>query len=159
VVKPESKPVANAAYLYGRFRLVHDSQGLGRLRMGLIVEGESNAQNYTIEFIPDGTPSMIAVKPGTYRMKKVLFAYWDYARHGEKQIPEDKLTKAFKAEPGKAYYLGDFTGKTVTRVGYSTVTNAWALKEIDDKFKQTTADTRKKYPGLNQLEYLRAVTF
>jgi hypothetical protein len=162
-LKPDTKPDPGTGYVYGKFTLVMLNNG--RLRMGLAMdeekkEEEKNIGRYTIEFEQSNAPTLIAIKPGNYVLKKFVYAYNSGQIVSEKLISEGPLTKVIKIEPGKAYYIADFVGQaSFYSTGGGGVMHSWRLDSIKDNFNNTTIEFKNKYPEFKKLETERALKF
>lgn len=160
VLAPNARIDAEAGYVYGRFTLEKpDPTGLFgfRLRAGLVIEEENGSNRYSIQFEPEGVPSVIAVKPGIYVLKKLTFATGDYIPSGEKNFQEGPLTSPFTVDPGKAYYIADFVVATGGSSLGSSVTYWWKLKSVTDNYISTTTDVKKMLPQLESTINTRAI--
>jgi len=151
-IDTQSKAKPGTAYVYGRFKLQH-ADSFGRLRMGIELQGKQKGPAYIIQFEPSNDPSGIAVTPGTYSLTKLVFASANYEAEGEKLLSSDKLTKKFKVEAGKAYYIADFYASTST--GFRS--HSWRLESFRDNFEETTTEMKSRYPNLKELEFVRAL--
>jgi len=157
---PGTKTDPEAGYVYGRFKIGRpDSGGLlpARLRAGLVINEKNGANSYAIQFELEGVPSAIAIKPGTYVIKKLTFATGDYLQSGEKIFPEGPLTTLFTVESGKAYYLADFVVATKISSTGSSRTFSWQLTSVTDNYISTTAELKKTLPQLESITTLRAI--
>ena len=88
VLSPNTGTDPEVGYVYGRYTLEKpDTAGpFFRLRAGLSVEEENGPNHYLIQFQPDGVPTVISVIPGTYVLKRMVFATKDYVTAGEKNF-------------------------------------------------------------------------
>ena len=119
--------------------------------MGLVLEAKETTAHYTIQFGLTDAPSVISVEPGTYSLKKLVFAAFDYSKEGEKDLPESLLTKSFLVEPGKAYYLGDMAGRGSTSSSVFTATHSWYLESIKDNYENTTREFRVRFSNFQHI--------
>lgn len=83
-------------------------------------------------------------------MSQLVGAYADYESGGKKKITDERLTKEFRVEAGKAYYAGDFLGEA----GSSFPIVQWSLKSILHNYEATTTELKKTFP---QFENIKSV--
>lgn len=160
----DARPDGDHAYLYARLTLTGEAgQGFCHLRAGLTIEQLDGSGSYNMEFDPDVSVVAIPVKPGTYRLRSLLFARCDSYVAGERLIPPSELlAKSFTVKAGTAYYVADMVvqagmssnaagtdAQGAGPVGQSEMT--WQLVSATDNYSQTTRDFNLRYPRLAML--------
>ena len=159
----EAKPNPAMGYIYGRFTFVQSEKTFTHLHMGVRLEELNQKKSYTLQFIQEDRPAIIAVAPGMYSIKKLIFSSAEYEKLGEKILKPSPLTQTFLVSAGKAYYIGDFGGEWASidglnAPGISWKRQAWRLNRLHDRFEYTTQDLKSHYPNLQSLEFIHALT-
>ncbi len=103
-----------------------------------------------MQFEQSNAVSAIAVEPGVYTLTKILCAGWDYGPIGETDLKDNRLTKEFRVEAGKAYYIGDFQGQTNSGASFAgtmvTTTQSWRLNTFRNNYPDSTRDLTTNFP-------------
>lgn len=161
----DASPQPEVGYIYGRFVLNEQISSPLPSKMGLVLQEQHTDSTYTIKFKPvetsvyrdgvwitkrvDVLTSLIAVKPGTYALKKL----------GGKSLVESPLTKPFVVDAGKAYYVADFAVQSsevwLPGLAYAY---SWKVDAISDNYESTTAEFKAKFPRLSLLPTARALS-
>ncbi len=153
----DSPAEADSGYIYGRFTLTtpeSSSLGGGLVKMGLVVADTRTGLPYTIQFLRSRQISVVAVRPGTYTLSKLAFGGANSETMGEETLTHEKLTKEFRVEPGKVYYIGDFLGLTNRPSIFSKVD--WSLQSIRNNYEATTRDFKQRFPKFQNVESVSA---
>lgn len=151
----KSEPAPGMAYLYGRFTLRQVLLAGIPPQMGILVQGNTPESSYRIELLPQGSISVIAVKPGAYALKKLIYNYGGDSQE-EKPLPDSLQTTEFRVESGKAYYLGDFYATTTTERTGSGVHVTWRLDSMTDNFQKSTDDFKRIFPHFRDVPAMPA---
>lgn len=153
-LNPQAIVAQDKSYLYGRFFLDDKINGLlGSPKIGVQITNKETTENFVINLAKSGTYQVIEVPPGGYSITKIFFTLGGNETAGAKSLPDSMLTKPFRAEAGKAYYIADIEG-TVTRSGTYI---SWQITSIRDNFVETTHYMLKKYPNFSGVETIRAI--
>jgi hypothetical protein len=147
----KSIPGTAQGYVYGRFWLIGLTSTI-HLRMGMVVEQQGTYNSYTIEFDEKNDPIVINVKPGTYVIKKFVYASWNYESEGESVINSGPLAKPFVVEAGKMYYAADFVGRINTSSEGRLIRHSYRVDSVEDHYDRTTEDLRRLYPNFQPFE-------
>ena len=162
----DASPQPEVGYIYGRFALNEQISAPLPSKMGLVLQEQHTDSTYTIKFKPvetsvyrDGVwitkrvddPSLIAViavKPGTYTLKKL----------GGKSLGASRLTQPFVVDAGKAYYIADFAVQSsevwLPGLAYAY---SWKVDALSDNYESTTAELKAKFPHFSLLPTARAL--
>jgi hypothetical protein len=147
----ESPPEADKGYIYGRFTMTTPASsrfGDSLLRMGVVFEEIKTGQTYSIQFQNLSSPAIVPVRPGTYRISQLVGAYATYESGGKLKINDERLSKEFRVEAGKAYYVGDFLGEA----GSTFTIVKWGLKSIVPNYEATTNEFKKSFPQFENID-------
>jgi hypothetical protein len=151
----------SVGYVYGRFNLMPISSL--NARIGLVLQEVQTNETYTLLFHRARTTpvSVTAVKPGLYKITKFSFAKKDLFVMGtelrESIMTDPRLTKEFRVEPGKVYYIGDFSGHSSVDYGYPIKTYHWKIDSIKNNYNNATEELKEKYPNLNEAEAISII--
>jgi hypothetical protein len=160
-LKPQSvkkAPDPAQAILYGRFAL----EKRAAPRLLLVVENLDTEKTYHIRFEASQLESVlaVAVPPGTYKLSHVLFTLRGDAVHwqGYKRIGLERpnVELPFHVDPGRCYYIGDFSGAIKSAGGKGGVEHAGGLTDISLNFNETTTILGRRYPRLGGCEKIAA---
>jgi hypothetical protein len=144
----DASPQPEVGYIYGRFVLNEQISSPLPSKLGLVLQEQKTDATYTIKFKPVDVPSLVAVKPGTYALKKL----------GGKSLAESPLTQPFVVDAGKAYYVADFTVQSSELWFPGLVYSySWKVDAIRDNYESTTAELKAKFPHLSFLPTARAL--
>lgn len=147
-------------YLYGRFSLQRDLWN--QFRLALRLENTANGNPLCIRLVDDRPLYAVEVDPGRYRISDITYAPWGAMMEFEAKkiaLPEEPpyLHRAITVEPGKLYYLGDFSGSSKrTGAGLSPVPGGmlfWVTftggnVSVEQNFAATTAQLKSLHPQL-----------
>lgn len=163
-LEPDTRLNPKMGYIYGRLTQSHTTYSNvkgGHLRMGLLIQEKEGAKTYKAQFEQSNVVSVIAVEPGVYKLTKILCAGWDYGPIGETDIKDNRLTKEFRVDAGKAYYVGDLHGITISQsiVGGATVTiyQSWKLDTFRNNYQDTTRDLTTNFPRFQGIHTVLAI--
>lgn len=152
VPTPDVTIDADHGYIYGRFLLTTPSSstfGGDLFKIGLVIAENDTGVPRTVQFQRTLRVSVIAVKPGTYKLLKFLQeGTLREALIGE-AVVEEKLTKAFSVEAGKAYYIGDFFVESNRRSLFSKID--WSLERVVNEYDLATAQLKKNFPAFEKM--------
>jgi hypothetical protein len=162
-IKPNETPDNTKAYIYGRTTLIRDSIASQSLDIGLVVGEVGTPNEVILRFIParknkiNAVVSVVAVRPGLYEVKEISFARntnnYQFSKVERQAIKDAKLTGVFQVEAGKAYYVGDYTGRTYSGiVEVNTVMQKRKITAIEDKFDEATSELKKTYSNLSEMQ-------
>ena len=155
-VGPDTRADPALGYVYGIFAVDNTSNNPLPLRMGLVLESEDHTRKYTIEF-ESGYPIVVTkVEPGTYSLSKFVYVTGNSVAI-EDPIAAGPLSRPFRIEAGKAYYLADFDGIIRTLPAGTSLRHQWKINSIRDNFSYATDKFKRTYPGLAQLPAQRAL--
>ena len=147
-------PDTMKSYLYGRFF----QSALYVFRLGIIIQDVTTKKEYRIPFDHDRflffkakEVLTVVLQPGTYRIKSF------YAMKGdafgpliyEDSFKDQKFDRTIEIQSGKAYYIGDYEGKSYM-VYYQRV--EWFLSNVKDNYDTTTAKFREQYKKFDNIE-------
>jgi hypothetical protein len=138
-----------ASYLYGRFQ-TENSGPVRHTFMGLIIE--NGGKKIVIGLEPDKhRPKMFAVKPGRYTIKGILCG------DNQLDIQLGAQSREFLVEPGKAYYIGEVQGQTVSMFDQAfyhmdQYKVGCELGDIQSAYHETTAALKERFPPLARME-------
>jgi hypothetical protein len=160
---PTLKPIETlkptVGYIYARLTLHRESRFARGLRIGLILEEKETAETYTLQFQTskkESGVSVIAVKPGIYKISKISFARGDFSALttsvGEKPINDPRLTTEFRVEPGKAYYVGDFVGRTSADYYVVSMVQHWQMQSVANNYDNTTNELKEKFLNFKEID-------
>jgi hypothetical protein len=156
-LEPDERRDPAEGYIYGRFTLSTPNPGELHHRMGLRLEQTDGSESITIEFVDEPKKvSVFAVKPGTYAFRKIIYAKVDYESAGSRELPSSP-SLTFRVEPEKAYYIGDFHGSTSARFASRGVLSEWQLDSFVSNYEETTADLKRDFPALKDLETVESI--
>ena len=145
---PESSPLANTGFVFGRFYLTEQFIANG---IGLKVVNQSTKKSVLIPLVKDAKVAVAAyaLEPGDYRIQSVVFTFSTGEIRTEQEFHSTlaKQAEAFHIEAGEVVYLGDFEGNT--RSFGNTV--SWAVSDLTNNFEATTKDFRTRYPKFQDL--------
>jgi len=154
-VLPKARFDPEVGYIYGRLKLEKSSAETAK--MGLVLR--RGVETINLEFLFSGAVSVYAVEPGKYAVRQVMCTDGSLKK-GTFFIPEEHILE-FVVEPGKAYYIGDFLGRTADRSQrYSTHTKVdlyWGLESVQDNYEVTTTAVKRFFPALMDVEALNVV--
>jgi len=160
-VEPSARPNPQRSYLYGRFSL--DSDFMNKVRLALQIENTGNGEILSLRLLNEQQVYAVEVEPGTYRLKGFIYALLGAVMEFETtkiQLPAEPayLTAQFTAEPGKAYYLGDYLGSS-RRTGFIltpffvSTTFRGGIIGIGQNFSGTTSTLKTVLPQLKNVEF------
>lgn len=150
----KSQPTPKSSYLYGRFLLQNQH-----------VTFNSKANSIAINLYkvtpPQQTISLglkteedavyaVEVPPGTYRISG--WSAGDDSR--SKSFGNEDGHADIVVEPDKAYYIGDFTGKSSVKTYGNTISYRWFIDDVSYKFNKTDREFSSKYPNLLSLPHV-----
>ena len=147
---PSAAHAADQAYIYGRFDEIKGALNMSSLWIRL--EDVESGGNFEIQ-VEDGV-RVFALTPGTYRMSEFLVVAGGAPKSmltfmDVQSTPIVPTQEPFRVEAGHAYYLGDFVGHADNKLVYTENT----LKSRNDTFAETTAEVKRSYPSLSDLEF------
>ena len=160
-VEPSARPNLQKSYLYGRFSL--DSDFMNKVRLALQIENSGNGKILSVRLLNGRQVYAVEVEPGTYRLKGFVYALLGAVMEFETtkiQLPAKPsyLTAPFTAEPGKAYYLGDYLGSS-RRTGFIltpffvSTTFRGGIVGVGQNFSGTTSKLKTLLPRLKDVEF------
>lgn len=162
-------------YVYGRFYYSSDSANFSRIMLRL--SNVNTGEDTEIVFKKgDKAPLIFQLLPGDYFITEWLFtkggpiSTLSDGDISSKPIPEDSRipTKVVSMQPAKAYYLGDYNGRT-QRVGRDSrversvsggtryiVTHMFkgSLISCKDNFSETTKEIKERYQATGTLIFV-----
>ncbi|MCK5706384.1 MAG: hypothetical protein KAI43_01935 [Candidatus Aureabacteria bacterium] len=159
------QPKASKSYLYGRFFLQRDF--MNKWRLALRFENITNGNIISIRLLNEKPVYAVEIDPGTYRLKDIVYAPLGAMMDFEitkLTVPSEPayLHNSITVEPGKIYYLGDFSGSS-RRVGFGTGVSGDAfavcvlfkggLVGVEQNFSTTTEEIKRLLPQLTDLEF------
>lgn len=149
-VDPSAGLIADQAYIYGRFDEIKGALNMSSLWIRL--ENVGSGDNLEIQ-VEDGV-RVFALEPGTYRMTEFLIVAGGAPKSmltfmDVQSTPIVPVQEPFRVEAGHAYYLGDFVAHADNKLVYTENT----LHSRRDTFAETTADVKRSYPSLTDLEF------
>ncbi|VAW78393.1 hypothetical protein MNBD_GAMMA12-2920 [hydrothermal vent metagenome] len=146
----------SSAYIYGHF--YNQSKG-GNFNLSLRIEN-MNLNNLRekpilLQFSHAQELSVIEIAPGTYDINslqipgKYLF--------GGSRFPTSQVFRGLgpvkiTLEPGKAYYLGDFTGKVSVNCSRTLCRYRWGLSKFSASYAISSAKFNAEYLNLKGLQ-------
>jgi hypothetical protein len=156
---PDTRLDPKKGYIYGRLAQTHSNGNSavqsGYLRLGLLIEQKGGSKVYKTQFDRADAVSVIAVEPGVYQLSKVLCVGWDYGPVGETALKDARLTKEFRVDAGRAYYIGDLYGTTLsesTPMGTSVyIYRSWKLDAFRNNYQGTTKDLTTRFPNFKEI--------
>ncbi len=105
-----ASPDSESGYIYGVFALAPSAPRL--VDRAVRFENETISEVYFIEFSEGSNPILVPVPPGTYTADFGIYS-WDmfyWARTGQyRSVLGSTNDVSFQVEPGKIYYVGQFT--------------------------------------------------
>ncbi|MFH0773011.1 MAG: hypothetical protein V1922_01755 [bacterium] len=159
------QPKINKSYLYGKFFLEQDF--MNKFRLALRFENTTNGDILSIRLFNNQPVYAVEIDPGTYILKDIVYAplgaMMDFEIKKMTVPSEPKyLHNSITIEPGKIYYLGDFSGSS-RRVGFGTGASGGAfavcvlfqggLVGVEQNFLTTTEELKRVFPKLTNLEF------
>ena len=155
-VGTDSRADPALGYVYGIFAVDNTSNNPLPLRMGLVLESQDHTRKHTFQFGAGYPMVVIKVEPGTYALSKFLYITGNSVAI-EDPIRAGQLSRPFRIEAGKAYYLADFDGIIRTLPAGTSLRHQWKINSIRDNFGYATDKFKRSYPGLAQLPTQRAL--
>lgn len=158
-------PLPGRGYLYGRFTLTPDSRTQPRLFLHLFDLGRETFLSIPLrQTAPD--IYVIDLVPGRYQFTQLVFVplgAMDYSvRRDNLEFPASisYMGQPFEVQAGKAHYVGDWEA-TLWREDRSSIvatqiTIKWRIERLGFDYERATADLKRLYPALGQLESLPA---
>lgn|GEM_PF-2684332 len=167
-VDQNAVPTLADSYLYGRFTLGPEDSSTrslyfgGSLKAGFVLHSLSaeDGKEYIIPFSTEWKPALVRVKPGVY----VLNGYLVTDSLGHKMMKMPLMGRAalvqFVANPGKAYYLGDFKAQLFTRPSQMRQfpSLVWYLESVRNNFDGTTDQLKSNLPNFKSVDFSQALT-
>lgn len=122
-INTSMRPKPNKGYLYGKFFLERDF--MNKFRLALRFENIANGSISSIRLLNAQSIYAVEIDPGVYRLKDIIYAPLGAMMDFEIKkltIPSEPeyLHKNITVEPGRIYYLGDFSGSS-RRTGFGAV--------------------------------------
>ena len=140
---------------------------MNKWRLALRFENITNGDIISIRLLNEKPVYAVEVDPGTYRLKDIIYApvgaMMDF-EISKIPVPNEPsyLSNNITIEPGKSYYLGDFSGSS-RRTGFGAaswgtgfavcVTFQGGLVGIKQNFLTTTEELKRLLPQLTDLEF------
>jgi hypothetical protein len=152
-------PDISKSYLYGRFYQTE----LEEANVGIILQNTGTKEEYRIPFkcdtfyvIKAQQVYAMTLVPGSYRIKSF------YGLRGnafgpiiQEREPNGGLAgKTLQLNAGKAYYIGDYEGKSES-VFYRQI--RWQAGFVKDNFNEITQKFRELYKKFDQIETINAL--
>lgn len=155
-LKPEAPLDKDSAYVYGRF-LLKSQQGGNRDKLGIAVNlyRVNDPQSTYVLGMQLSQPDAVyavAVTPGNYRISG--WTAGEDSRSKQFEGESNEMTRVFEIEKGKAYYLGDFTGKSSAEHRVGSIYYQWNIEDISYNYNKTDADFRQRYPNLASIPHI-----
>lgn len=154
-------PRPGHAYLYGRFRLDHESLTQPRLLLQLFDLGRTTPLTIPLRQTTQEL-DVIELAPGRYQFTQLVFVPLgagdsDVRRDNLRLVPPvDFMGQAFDVEAGKAYYVGEWEGQMRRKIDFyfvfSNITLRWGIHRLAFDYERTTADLKRLYPALVPIE-------
>jgi hypothetical protein len=138
-VKQSFQVSTNRAIIYGRFATGRDFAFGNELAIRLC--SEDSKRVYLIRCRETNSVYAIAVEPGRYRIAGFLATFIDHRPAGRRVFSD---TPFFDVRSNSATYIGDING--YAKIG--PMVQIWGVKEILDRFSDTTEEYRTKYKNL-----------
>jgi hypothetical protein len=157
---PGAAATGKSAYVYGRFKLESHTDAwcsfngktAGDVILFLKKPGTED-DGYRIKFDKKNDIFVISVKPGTYEWGKLYFAKGPHVV-STRLLSESGSAVVITFQPGKAYYIGDYTGKTSASFSPGQCAYTWDLDKFSANYAETTRELIKKYTRLSQIEMI-----
>lgn len=147
---------ANAALVFGRFKMRHAKHG-GRI--GLAIRHVASGHEHIFPFEKTDDVRAFVVEPGEYKFTEIVYVSALNVEEGRKLFlppePFRKMTEIFTAVRGTALYLGDYHASIVMngdRRIYRFHTIKW-------EFDSTSRELRARYPNLTRPDIKLAPAF
>lgn len=143
-----SKPQHKLAYVFGRFSL----EGNGPNSMALKLQKPIRPNvtlKYYLKFKPRDDIYAVELDPGVYKLGHIVFLSDLNIVRKDKLMLKDKKNLSIRLEPGKVYYLGDYSGyASDTSIG-TYVMRKWNMRGIHDEFQTTLDAFKNAYPNFS----------
>jgi hypothetical protein len=136
----DERPTPRDAFVYGSFWLLGPANG--NVTMGIVLDCR-DGKRYTLRFLERDPLQVFKVSPTTCTQTGTVMIGGDKEASDPEVRPLESRELVF--EPGKAYYLGDFTGSVVP---HGRGRWGWKLESNKDKYQATTRELRAAYPNL-----------
>jgi hypothetical protein len=149
-VRPDERPGPSDVYLYGRFYIHTEVQGLGfkDQSMGFAIRCR-DGKNYVIPFSEERPVQVIKVHPGICQLDEILFTDGGGTVRG-RQLVTFRLLGNEILQPGGVYYVGDFVATAASVSEHSLVYqksySAWRLAARENNYARTTQLMREIFP-------------
>jgi hypothetical protein len=146
-------PVAENAYLYGRFVMEAPKAYLsfaGHQTMGFALECASG-QYILIKFKVDEPLQLLKVAPASKcTFREIVYTDAGGNIKSRKPAPPE-LAKEINFTPGRAHYMGDFFATTTTTTSGNMIYRNWEIKRMKDDYELSTEELKKAYPAFASL--------
>jgi hypothetical protein len=152
----DERPEPRDAFVYGSFWVFGEESN--DMTMGIVLECR-DGKRYVLRFLKHDPVQVFKVTPSTCTPTGTVFTSYDEPKDATVRPVPGWRTRELVFEPGKAYYLGDFTGSVVNHYSVRTVEYhrryteyrgawGWRLEKNADKYQATTRELRAAYPKL-----------
>ena len=158
-LKITSSVDSNMGYIYGRFRQIEDSPGVGRLLAGISIKETTTGKAYQIKFEESQQVIAIPVLEGTYLIDEVVFATWDHAKAGRESVSPE-LRAPFRVDASTAAYIGDWVLETSagpSSTSFNVLVQSWNVRLIGHDFAGATSDLNATFPAFIPLRKVDAI--
>ncbi len=142
-------PVAESAYLYGRFSIEAPKAWLSfgqHQSMGFSFDCASG-QKLIIKFRVDEPLQLLRVSPASKcTFREIVYTDADGYIKSRKPAPPE-LAKEVEFTAGKASYLGDFFAATANSTSGNMIYRHWEIRRAKDDYEASTEELKKAYPA------------
>lgn len=149
------------SYVYGRFAingiLPIDVALNGYSSIGLKFNCE-NGEGFVVGLSPSEPEQVVEAPPGRCSLDSLLFTNGARFNNVSAEKPfTGRFLKNLVLEPGKAHYLGDFTGNYSLESHGSYVRRLTQLSEMKDNFERTTQTITARWPAFQRWPKVNAL--